>query len=289
MHTVIERYPHAGFTIEILDDPEPVNPRKDYDNVGTMACWHDRHTLGDEEPDESPSEYLKNLLMKHSGLIALPLYLYDHSGITMSTGGFSDSWDSGQVGFIYVTPERAKDEWGSGFVQYIGESTANFTKDAYYPSLAELNGGHHKLRGADGSVFVVNAASLREVPDEEVWRARLKGEVEDYDNYLRGECHGFRILDPHSGEELDSCWGFLGDIKWAKEAAESITDCYAKEALSEGERRQVAEAIIKVLLFEEREDAAKHLYNGFAGYARMSDDDLLREGRRYGVIDPKEV
>ena len=42
----------------------------------------------------------------------LPLYLYDHSGITMSTGGFSCSWDSGQVGFIYVSKERAREEYG---------------------------------------------------------------------------------------------------------------------------------------------------------------------------------
>jgi hypothetical protein len=32
--------------------------------------------------------------------VALPLYLYDHSGITMNTGGFSCGWDSGCVGVI---------------------------------------------------------------------------------------------------------------------------------------------------------------------------------------------
>lgn len=35
--------------------------------------------------------------------VVLPLYLYDHSGITISTGRFSCPWDSGQVGFIYMT------------------------------------------------------------------------------------------------------------------------------------------------------------------------------------------
>ncbi|GFD70986.1 hypothetical protein KUL113_04060 [Tenacibaculum sp. KUL113] len=42
----------------------------------------------------------------------LPLYLYDHSGITMNTSGFSCSWDSGQVGFIYVSKERAREQYG---------------------------------------------------------------------------------------------------------------------------------------------------------------------------------
>ena len=44
--------------------------------------------------------------------IILPLHLYDHSGITMNTGGFSCPWDSGQVGYIYCTKERAIAEWG---------------------------------------------------------------------------------------------------------------------------------------------------------------------------------
>ena len=40
----------------------------------------------------------------------LPLYLYDHSGITMSTGSFSCPWDSGQVGWIYISIEKAASE-----------------------------------------------------------------------------------------------------------------------------------------------------------------------------------
>lgn len=42
------------------------------------------------------------LLEKHANIIALPLYLYDHSGITMNCCGFFDQWDSGQVGWIYT-------------------------------------------------------------------------------------------------------------------------------------------------------------------------------------------
>jgi hypothetical protein len=43
--------------------------------------------------------------------IILPLYLYDHSGITISTGPFSCPWDSGQVGYIYVSIEKVKNEY----------------------------------------------------------------------------------------------------------------------------------------------------------------------------------
>lgn len=44
--------------------------------------------------------------------IVLPLYLYDHSGITMNTTGFSCPWDSGQVGWIYASKEDALKEFG---------------------------------------------------------------------------------------------------------------------------------------------------------------------------------
>jgi len=33
------------------------------------------------------------------------LYLYDHSGLSISTSPFSCQWDSGQVGYIYLTPD----------------------------------------------------------------------------------------------------------------------------------------------------------------------------------------
>ena len=42
----------------------------------------------------------------------LPLYLYDHSGITMNTTGFSCPWDSGQVGWIYADKRRIEAEYG---------------------------------------------------------------------------------------------------------------------------------------------------------------------------------
>jgi hypothetical protein len=47
--------------------------------------------------------------------IRLPLYLYDHSGISISTGSFSCPWDSGQVGFIYCSKEHARKEWGEKY------------------------------------------------------------------------------------------------------------------------------------------------------------------------------
>ena len=59
---------------------------------------------------EDDTELCRRLFEKDH--VALPLYLYDHSGITMSTGKFSCPWDSGQVGFIYCSLTKAREEWG---------------------------------------------------------------------------------------------------------------------------------------------------------------------------------
>lgn len=44
--------------------------------------------------------------------IILPLYLYDHSGITISCHPFSCSWDSGQVGYAVLTKQEIDSEFG---------------------------------------------------------------------------------------------------------------------------------------------------------------------------------
>jgi hypothetical protein len=97
---------YRGYDIKIEQDKFPESPR-DWENLGTMICFHRRYNLGDKHSFDDPDDF-KELL---KDCIYLPLYLFDHSGITMSTTPFSCSWDSGQVGLIYVEIEQVKKEW----------------------------------------------------------------------------------------------------------------------------------------------------------------------------------
>lgn len=97
--------PNREYRIRIEIDDFPESPRS-WDNLGTMVCWHSRYNLGDEQPGDEPSDWLKD----HDDIIKLPLYLYDHSGLTMKTTPFSCPWDSGQVGWIYVTREKIAEQ-----------------------------------------------------------------------------------------------------------------------------------------------------------------------------------
>jgi len=91
---------YRGYTINIFPDEDPQSPRE-WDNLGIIAYKHRDYTLGEEEISD-PDEWLNNT----KGYVMLPLYLYDHSGITISTTPFSCPWDSGQVGYIYTTLEH---------------------------------------------------------------------------------------------------------------------------------------------------------------------------------------
>ena len=185
---------YKGYTIKIRQDEMPPNPRKDWDNLGTMVCFHKRYILGDEghglNSDNFNSwddvyDYIKKEL---DGYIILPLRLYDHSGITMSTSTsypYNDQWDSMWVGFIYITAKKIREEYN---VKRISKK------------LKERVTGY------------------------------LVGEVETYDQYLIGDVWGYEILDPEGNELDDSCWGFFGD-KYCLEEAQGIVDWHIKDRL----------------------------------------------------------
>ena len=107
----IEQVLYKDYLISIDYDWDPSDPRE-WDNFGTMVCFHDKYTLGDKHDIQSPdfsswSEVRDHIEADLGGLVILPLYLYDHGGISMKVGDFRGTphagWDSGQVGFIYCT------------------------------------------------------------------------------------------------------------------------------------------------------------------------------------------
>lgn len=52
----------APYTLFILDDDTPLNPREDHDCLGKMVCWHSRYSLGEKHDYDEPSDFLRNLL-----------------------------------------------------------------------------------------------------------------------------------------------------------------------------------------------------------------------------------
>jgi len=189
---------YKGYNIAIEYDDIAVDPREEWDNMATMVCGHNRYRLGDKKmPREAESVWHDFLIYvgrenelydeEHElialskiekfidkNIIYLPLYLYDHSGITMNTTGFSCGWDSGQVGYIYVHKKKAL-EW------MCWKNMSKSRKEKIYEY--------------------------------------LEGEVETYDNFLRGEVYFYSV--EKDGETLDSCGGYYGDDGFNQALAEA--------------------------------------------------------------------
>lgn len=124
-----------GNVLEVYQDIDPSSPRE-WDNLGIMVIGHKKYDFGDNDTGvpmdqfESWDEmqwYIEGTLR---AIACLPIYMYDHSGITINTTGFSCPWDSGQVGFIFTTQKKLDEmgvtlnngeEWDD-FVQRIKDS-----------------------------------------------------------------------------------------------------------------------------------------------------------------------
>jgi len=177
-----ETHDYKGLTIEIHNDHNPQNPRKEWDNLGTFAFFHRDFT---NESDLNPGDYnsfteMQEYIEKTMKAICVPVYIYDHSGQTIATTPFSCPLDSGQLGFAFITREKVREEYG--------------WKRITQKRLEQIEG-------------------------------YLTGEVETYDQYIRGDVFGYVIKDGE-GEELDSHGEFYGDEYCLKEAKRSA-DYYA--------------------------------------------------------------
>ena len=276
------KWEHDGkhYLLHVMNDDDPIDPR-DWDNVGTMACFHQRYNLGDDIGKVSPEEFWRHLVCEHISALEifeaardgkltgirlepddesecwnifetcylagwqtrgeakeyleysgihymmvsdyimddltighcqtllepyieyLDLYLYDHSGITMSCSDFGDRWDSGQVGWYVITKEEAMKNFGG------------------------INAEHWRER----------------------CREHIRGEVKVYNQWLAGDVYGFALyeyapqedadeIDEDDMDRIDSCWGFFGSDILENGIAEycpGLQEAIAENRVEEGE------------------------------------------------------
>jgi hypothetical protein len=101
-------------------DSNPTDPR-DYDNMGVILAYHRRYSIGDIDRRDrirNPAdgingwgEFEQYLRDEEDAAVILPVYMYDHSGIVLSTTSFSCPWDSGRLGVIFCTNKMIKNEY----------------------------------------------------------------------------------------------------------------------------------------------------------------------------------
>ena len=180
---VVDEHKQDNYVVKIYQDEDSRSPRED-DNLGTMICFHRRYNLGDKHDYNSNdysswSEQKEDIMKNEDVCVILPLYLYDHSGITMNTTGFSCGWDSGQVGWILVSKEKVRKEY-------------------------------NKKRITQDIIDKVTSVLESEV---KVYDQYLTGDVYGYRVSKITECE----LGHEHEEEVSSCWGYYGQDECMEE------------------------------------------------------------------------
>lgn len=237
-----ETYEHQGVTVELhYDDSSDgsANPREG-DNVCTLFCSYPGYELGDEQLPRDGFDEIDCPPCEGNGLVTLtdgqvteedcprcggtgsatptirewanelgaiaiaPLFVYEHSGITMSSGPVkclpeaevtrrdteskgrfvSDDagWDTSMVGFAVITNES--------WTNCMGDTPRN----------------------------------------EEKFREIVDSEVSTYAMYLEGQVYGYIVAKDTPFE--DSCWGFLGE-EFVKQEANEAAEVAAEEIANE--------------------------------------------------------
>ena len=107
----------------VIEQDEFSEDPRSWGNIGTMLCCNRRYQLGDCNSNRKTEEQLAEICRKYGksdeeidemtfaeevqfildqdDVCGLPLYITDHSGISMQTYRF-DAWDSSFVGLIFV-------------------------------------------------------------------------------------------------------------------------------------------------------------------------------------------
>jgi hypothetical protein len=213
MRTYVDDTERIGeLIVQVFADDTGATSPREWDNLAAIHGSHDRYEIGDGEP---PAEHMRAL--ERGGLVMLYRYMrrygdtstegnpalvafrklcmLDHSGVTYwtaelgtSSRHWSDSagWDSGAVGYAYINRAR----WDA-------------------------------MMGADTDMSTAVEA--------------IDGEVKEYADWASGNVWAYRVLKPcdHTdehdsdeeradcphAEEVDSCYGFIGDPSYAWEVA----------------------------------------------------------------------
>jgi hypothetical protein len=199
IHDYVEKFDVDDNVVYIVRDPDPFSPLEN-DSLGTMVCFHRRYELGHPHSYRSEdyrgwNEVREAIIKDNDVAVILPLFLFDHSGITISTSAEqfqacdSARWDWGCVGFIYVSKARVRENF----------MVKRITKGIL--------------------------ARATEV---------LVAEVKEYASYLEGDVHGF-IITKKDGETcqgcghkepeiVESCWGFIGEIDYCRREARAVAE-----------------------------------------------------------------
>lgn len=207
---------YKGLNIYIVhdDDPQTCDPM-DWDMLGKQVYWHRRMNLGHcykETRKYSPEDWLEHYIESdkdlyeewednysgNMGYLPYLLEVFQEKNLVIPVSAY-------EHGGITISASGRRAGWDSFDSEQLG-----FVYASHEDIKKEFN--------------------VKRLTKKVLERAEkiLRAEVEEYDSYLTGQVYGF-IIEDENGEQLDSCWGFVGDYKYCLEDARRSADYYVEQ------------------------------------------------------------
>lgn len=119
MGDIIKKWQKPGDTYSIVCElyEYPEDPIESEEYITTFVLGHKRYNLGNKTPIDFSAHsswegVMSAIKREYKDMIcAVPVYMYDHSGISLSTAPFTCPWDSGQIGYALIRKSSLK-KWG---------------------------------------------------------------------------------------------------------------------------------------------------------------------------------
>lgn len=141
MSNTVELVKYNNFDIRVIYDDLCESPRQ-HDNLGKIFALHKRFNFTDQDVSvchddcDNWEELRGAIIEQHGDCVILPIYLYDHSGTSLNTTGFSCPWDSGQVGYIFVEKNLVRELYG---VKRISSKLMSLVEDVLKSEIKEYS------------------------------------------------------------------------------------------------------------------------------------------------------
>ena len=196
------------YTLTVKQDDIAEDPRE-WSNLCTMVCWHRHYSLGDKHDYDGIEDFFQALCKEVLGKgydETAELYWQDMLKMLKESNLILikaiNMYDHSGITVSTSSSYPYNDRWDACCVGFI-----YVTKKTIFDECGNVTEGNWKERA-----------------DE-----YIEGEMETYDQYLRGDVYGFTLTKTiiqqekchHCGEvireyeeeeeEVDSCWGFYGN------------------------------------------------------------------------------
>lgn len=209
MGSIEEIMNYRGYVIEIMQDDDPLNPLKEFDNPGQIVLFEYERSIPDVFGDIDWFHFLFEFILDTMNLNAgsEEFYAWARVGFDFTEDQLDDAGLDLMMqnkNFARVMYEKLSEKYY--FVPFSYRSTS-------YNSDLRIHDPDFILSGRVNGMIYIGKDEAKKAWDDPDKHAvsSLTSVLNTFQSYLLGDVYGYVIKDPKTREELDACWGYYGE------------------------------------------------------------------------------